>query len=568
MYRRSPTRAVPPTGVIGTWTHSPGVHLPVTTAVGSCGKLAAVDEGSRRKLGDATRQRIADLAPGWSVSGQPGGEPETFSSAPRVRPAGSTPPANSDGGLSVGVTAEGTAETSLPDGPAAGETTGDLDVSGEAALDDDDDGAAAAAIAAATASALDRALADIGNDATVLARGSNLGRGTAPAAARAEAGPPPAAPASEAPPTVLISDTPPPSPAPGRPRVTASRSVASVRDVPTLPRRPGFVGDLRYVLTVAVGTTRIRRELASLEPSIADERARRGDALVDLAAAAIGDDDVAHAAVVAARDDLAGIEERRALHAGATAAVDEEMAAVRRHHAEDDRRRDRELADLDAERATTTERLAPLDRELAAARRRAAELKTTLADLDARIAAAEVRTVNRAGKPDAAAAATDLAALKSERVAAASAEPAIADDLDSLTPRVAGLEATRSDADAAIARARAAQAESRRRTDEILAALSARKVVEDRAVADGESERRRALEALGEQLYADRPEELRFELAAIDERDLSLAQKQRRAMELRELLSSIDRGALGRGLFVTAIALLSILAAVILAVVY
>jgi hypothetical protein len=533
--------------------------------VGSCGKLAAVDEGSRRKLGDATRQRIADLAPGWNVGGQPGGEPETFSSAPRVRPAGSTPPANSDGGLSVGVTAEGTAETSLPDGPAAGETTGDLDVSGEAALDDGDDGAAAAAIAAATASALDRALADIGNDATVLARGSSLGRGTAPAAARGEPSPPAG---SEAAATVLISDTPPPSPAPGRPRVTASRSVASVRDVPTLPRRPGFVGDLRYVFTVAVGTARIRRELATLEPSIADERARRGDALVDLAAAAIGDDEVAHAAVVAARDDLAGIEERRALHAGATAAVDEEMAAVRRDHAEDDRRRDRELAALDAERASTTERLAPLDRELAAARRRAADLKTTLADLDARIAAAEVRALNRVGRPDAAAAAADLAALKSERVAAASAEPAIADDLDSLTPRVAGLEATRSDADAAISRARAAQAESRRRTDEILTALAARKVVEDRAVADGESERRRALEALGEQLYADRPEELRFELAAIDERDLSLAQKQRRAMELRELLSSIDRGALGRGLFVTAIALLSILAAVILAVLY
>jgi predicted nucleic acid-binding Zn-ribbon protein len=547
------------------------VHLPVTTAVGACGKLAAVDEGSRRKLGDATRQRIADLAPGWNVSGQPSVEPETFSSAPRIRPAGSTPPAHSESGLSVGVTAEGTAETSLPDG----RHLLDSDVLDSAVLDADGEpegDAAAAAIAAATGSALDRALADIGNDSTVLARGSNLGRGTAPATPAhpprvdtTPAAPEPAASARDSAATVLVSEQTPPPP---RPRVTASRSVASVRDVPTLPRRPGFVGDLRYVFTVAIGTARIRRELASLEPSINNERTRRGDALIELAAAAIGDDDVTHAGVVAARDDLSTIEERRALHAGATAAADEEIATARREHADDDRRRSTELAALDAELASTSERLAPLERELAAARRRAADLKTRLADLDTRIAATEIRAANRVGRPDAAAVAAELAALKSERVAAASAEPAIADELDNLTPRVAGLQATRADTEAAIARARAAQADAKRRIDEILAALLARKVVEDRAVADGESERRRALETLGEQLHADRPEELRFELAAIDERDLSLAQKQRRSMELRELLSSIDRAALGRGLFVTAVALISILAAVILAVVY
>jgi predicted nucleic acid-binding Zn-ribbon protein len=557
------------------------VHLPVTTAVGACGKLAAVDEGSRRKLGDATRQRIADLAPGWNVSGQPSVEPETFSSAPRIRPAGSTPPAHSESGLSVGVTAEGTAETSLPDGrhlldsDVLDSDVLDSDVLDSAVLDADGEpegDAAAAAIAAATGSALDRALADIGNDSTVLARGSNLGRGTAPAAPAhpprvdtAPAAPEPAASARDSAATVLVSEQTPPPP---RPRVTASRSVASVRDVPTLPRRPGFVGDLRYVFTVAIGTARIRRELASLEPSINNERTRRGDALIELAAAAIGDDDVTHAGVVAARDDLSTIEERRALHAGATAAADEEIATARREHADDDRRRSTELAALDAELASTSERLAPLERELAAARRRAADLKTRLADLDTRIAATEIRAANRVGRPDAAAVAAELAALKSERVAAASAEPAIADELDNLTPRVAGLQATRADTEAAIARARAAQADAKRRIDEILAALLARKVVEDRAVADGESERRRALETLGEQLHADRPEELRFELAAIDERDLSLAQKQRRSMELRELLSSIDRAALGRGLFVTAVALISILAAVILAVVY
>jgi hypothetical protein len=554
------------------------VHLPVTTTVGACGKLPAVDEGSRRKLGDATRQRIADLAPGWNVSGQPGVEPETFSSAPRIRAAGSTP-AHNESGLSVGVTAEGTAETSLPDGRHRHESDIlDSEILDSDVLDGDGEpegDAAAAAIAAASASALDRALADIGNDSTVLARGSNLGRGTAPATPAhpprvdttpAEpAAPEPAASARDSAATVLVSEQTPPPP---RPRVTASRSVASVRDVPTLPRRPGFVGDLRYVLTVAIGTTRIRRELASLEPSITSERTRRGDALIELAAAAIGDDDVTHAGVVAARDDLSSIEERRALHAGATAAADEEIATARREHADDDRRRSTELAGLDAELASTIERLAPLERELAAARRRAADLKTQLADLDARIAATEIRAANRVGRPDAAAVAAELAALKSERVAAAGAEPAIADELDNLTPRVAGLQATRADTEAAIARARAAQADARRRTDEILAALLARKVVEDRAVADGESERRRALETLGEQLHADRPEELRFELAAIDERDLSLAQKQRRSMELRELLSSIDRAALGRGLFVTAVALISIVAAVILALVY
>jgi len=267
--------------------------------------------------------------------------------------------------------------------------------------------------------------------------------------------------------------------------------------------------------------------------------------------------------VVDAREQLTEIEERRAQHAGVTAAAEEEIAAVRRDHAAEEQRRHADIAALEAELARVTERLAPLARDLATARRAAADLKGTLAHLDAKIAAVEMRAAN---KPRADAASAELAALQSERVAVAGDEPVLAVELDALTPRVASLEASRDDLHALLARARDEHRDASRRSDEIIAALVARKVVEDRAVAEGEADRRRALQGLGERLHADRPDDLRFELAAIDDRDLALAQKQRRVMELREILSSIDRAALARGAFVVLVVIASVVAAIALAV--
>jgi hypothetical protein len=56
------------------------------------------------------------------------------------------------------------------------------------------------------------------------------------------------------------------------------------------------------------------------------------------------------------------------------------------------------------------------------------------------------------------------------------------------------------------------------------------------------------LAELGERLYVDRPSYLSAQLSPIDSLDLELGDGQRRMMELREILSSIDRWKQARGL--------------------
>ena len=53
---------------------------------------------------------------------------------------------------------------------------------------------------------------------------------------------------------------------------------------------------------------------------------------------------------------------------------------------------------------------------------------------------------------------------------------------------------------------------------------------------------------LGERLYVDRPDDLGPQLAPIDSIDVELGDHDRRLMELREILSSIDKAKLARGI--------------------
>ena len=55
---------------------------------------------------------------------------------------------------------------------------------------------------------------------------------------------------------------------------------------------------------------------------------------------------------------------------------------------------------------------------------------------------------------------------------------------------------------------------------------------------------------LGERLYVDRPKLLSAQLSPIDAIDLELGEDDRRIMELREILSNIDRWKLVRGIAV------------------
>ena len=62
------------------------------------------------------------------------------------------------------------------------------------------------------------------------------------------------------------------------------------------------------------------------------------------------------------------------------------------------------------------------------------------------------------------------------------------------------------------------------------------------------SARDAALFKLGERLYVDRPKILTAQLAPIDQIDLEVGEADRRIMELREIMSNVDKAKLARGL--------------------
>src|SRR5262249_23662858 len=96
------------------------------------------------------------------------------------------------------------------------------------------------------------------------------------------------------------------------------------------------------------------------------------------------------------------------------------------------------------------------------------------------------------------------------------------------------------------------------RSSELLEAIGAKRKVLDRAVGEAEAARDKILFALGERLYVDRPPILAAQLSPIDQIDLELGESDRRMMELREILSNVDKANLARGAAVILVALLAI----------
>jgi len=134
-------------------------------------------------------------------------------------------------------------------------------------------------------------------------------------------------------------------------------------------------------------------------------------------------------------------------------------------------------------------------------------------------------------------------------------EPVIAEELDEITPRIAALDAARVDARARQTSRESAEADDKRRTAEVLDAIGAKRKVVERAASEAEASRDQALFDLADRLSVDRPAHLAAQLAPIDQIDLELGEADRRAMELKEIVSSVDRMKLARGAAWIALAL-------------
>lgn len=332
----------------------------------------------------------------------------------------------------------------------------------------------------------------------------------------------------------------------------------SVRAIASLPRKRGLGGDIRYVWTAFFGVARSRRELAKVEAQLTTQRAKRKKRLIELAARVLADDDQKLPGVAEARERLAEIEEERARQAGQAAAAETEATAARRDHENDTKRLNGDIATMETEIAELDKKMIPLEREAQAARKRATELKTTLDRIASKIASTEASLVKvKDGRTDRAGVEAELATLRADRVAVQRDEPAIAAEIDALMPRIAELESRRAAARDRLESTRTELTASAEHLVERLGVVGAHQKVIDRALAGSQAARDRALAELGERLGLDRPRSLGRDLADLDAIDVDIAGDERRVMELHEVLGSIDKGALARGIAVLATAFLA-----------
>ncbi|HEU4732848.1 MAG TPA: hypothetical protein VFT22_33365 [Kofleriaceae bacterium] len=326
----------------------------------------------------------------------------------------------------------------------------------------------------------------------------------------------------------------------------------TLRPAAALPRRPGIAGDIRYVATAVLGVRAATLELEELAAGQATGQKARRHHLVTLGRTAVSGDGIEHPAVGPAREQLAAVEEGRSQHAGHVAAADTELARVRRDREAKAKQYVADLAALDAELVSCARKLEPLEKEAAQVKRRAADLHEGLRRIDAKIAHAEASlSALRSGKPgkhDPAQVQAEIATLRADRKAIQRDEPAIAAQLDAVSPRIAAVEAARNEAQRKRAELERAEQDDQRRVEELLTAIGAKRKVVDRAAAAAEALRDKILFQLGEALYVDRPADLTPQLAPIDEIDVELGVADRRMMELREIASSVDKLKIVRGL--------------------
>lgn len=329
-----------------------------------------------------------------------------------------------------------------------------------------------------------------------------------------------------------------------------------LRTVAALRRQRGIFGDVRYVATAVFGVRHARRELEELEAKQVARQLERRKHMLILGRTAVVSDGFDHPAIGPARDQLGGVEDERARHRGQVVAADSELERVTRDRQSHAMQFSTDLASINGELAELTKRLEPLLKEQIQVTKRGAELRDQLRRIDAKIQETTASLVSVKGpKQDPAGIQAELATLKADRVAVQRDEPKIASELDALNPRIAAIEAKRTESQKRHADITKAEEDDKRRTEELLSAIGAKRKVMDRAAGDAETLRDKILFELGERLYVDRPDDLGPQLAPVDAIDLELGTHDRRVMELREILSSIDKAKLARGILVIVLVL-------------
>jgi hypothetical protein len=315
-----------------------------------------------------------------------------------------------------------------------------------------------------------------------------------------------------------------------------------------LRRKRGVMGDVWYVFTASLGLRSAKKELARLEHQQQVRQTSRKRHLVTLGRTAVTADALDHPALGKSREALQAVEDERSKHAGAVAASDAELERTRRDREAKAKAFAAETIKTHQELAELAKKLEPLEKEVAGVRKRGTSLKEQLRDIAKKISDTEGLLVSvKSEKMDRAGIQAEIATLKADQRAIQRDEPAIAAELDALDPRIAAINAARAEAEKNQSERQKAEDEDQRRTTELYEAIGAKRKVVERAAAEAEAARDAVLFELGERLYVDRPTILGAQLSPIDQIDLELGESDRRTMELREIMSNVDRWKMARG---------------------
>lgn len=327
------------------------------------------------------------------------------------------------------------------------------------------------------------------------------------------------------------------------------------RDI-DLPRRPGVLGDVRYVFTALLGVAETRKQLKRLEAKLEVEREAREGLVRVMARELLSDPDAGMEAVQEARVRLGAIEEARARHAAGAVSAAAELAAL-----EEDRQVERMGIDVEIVRmedalVALDRELAPLERAAGKHRKRMNEVAATARQLEARSARLEQRVAAAPGQSQGKLQ-NELAAARAEREVALHTVPAIEAELRELAPRIEAVQARQAEYEAEQAAAQAREQAMEKQCAERMAETEARKVAAERALEASEHEVRAVLDGLGERLWLERSQgqdtalarspRAAPRIAAIDRCDSAIAGLERQILEHNDRLRRIDRGALVRG---------------------
>ncbi|HEY1813052.1 MAG TPA: hypothetical protein VGG74_11965 [Kofleriaceae bacterium] len=520
------------------------------------------DERTRRRLGDATKARIDDLAAGWSVDSEPPPLPAvpdatpTNAPEPPSRPRTRTQPPPPPGSVERKQLESAILETSDTiddDAPPRGEVI----LATKRAPKQTKPPPLPPAVRAKTTSPPPLVVESSkavpkGEFDDSVAQKNTVARGKGDATSVATS------PFERGDPTTVQQDD---ATSIQRPSEVRMATVGTLRSTSALRRKRGLVGDVFYVFTALGGVRTARREIADLEDKQRGRQSSRKRYLTTLGRTAVSAERFDHPALGKARDALAGVEDERSKHAGAVAASDAELDRVRRDRESSTKQHAIAVSEATAELVELAKKLEPLEKEAAVARKKAEGLADQLRRIAKKITDTEALLVSVKGeKMDRAAIQSDIATLKADQKVVQRDEPVIAAELDALEPRMAAIRAQQTDAEKRKADADAAEAEDQRRTTELYEAIGAKRKVVERAAADAEAARDRVLFELGERLYVDRPTSFSAQLAPIDQIDLELGESDRRAMELREILSNVDRMKIARGVAVIVLVLAAVAA--------